>query len=132
MYIPEILTTSKKTMSFRATNQIIHGYQCINTADNHTVIDCRIYTGLRSNCSRLIAVVWIHDKKGQRHSHGVGIANGHGYHKGSRAIEQALTEMGIILDMAIGGQGYEACIKAFNSIMSELGYTSFVTAEFYA
>ena len=132
MFIPETLTVSKKKMTFRDTNQIIHGYQCINPADNRTVIDCRIYTGLRSYSSRIIAAIWIHDRLNQRFSHGVGIATGHGYHKGSQAIECALSEMGIKLDEAIGGRGYEACIRAFDRIMAVLGYTSFVRAEFHA
>jgi len=132
MFIPETLTASKKKMTFRDTNQIILGYQCINPEDNQTVIDCRIYTGRRPYCSRIIAAVWVHDKKGQRYSHGVGIAGGYGYHKGSQAIEEAIKELGIKLDENIGGHGYEACIRAFNAIMSALGYTSFVTAEFHA
>jgi hypothetical protein len=86
---------------------------------------------LRRYSSRIIAAVWIHDHKGGRHSHGVGIANGYGYHKGSTAIETALHEMGIRLDRAIGGAGYDACVQVFERIMSALGYTSFVTAEFY-
>ena len=64
-------------------------------------------------------------------SHGVGIAGGCGYHKGSAAIETALHEMGIKLDRAIGGTGYDASVKVFESIMSVLGYTSFITAKFY-
>jgi hypothetical protein len=132
MVIPATLKESTKKMSFRDSNQIIHGYQCINPADNQTVIDCRIYTGKRSYCSRIIAAVWICDKKGQRFSHGVGFADGHGYHKGSHAIETAIKEMGIKLDEAIGGRGYEACITAFHSIMAALGYSNFVTAEFHA
>ena len=131
MVIPEVLTESKKKMTFRDTNQIIHGYQCIDPASSFPVIDCRIYTGLHRYSSRVIAAVWIHDHKGGRHSHGVGIVGGYGYHKGSAAIETALHEMGIRLDRAIGGAGYDACVKVFESIMSALGYSSFVTAEFY-
>ena len=132
MFIPETLLMSKKKMTFRDTNQIIYGYQCINSADNQTVIDCRIYTGLRPYCSRIVAAIWINDNKTKRYSHGVGTANGFSYHKGSQAIEEAIKEMGIKLDEAIGGCGYEACIRAFNAIMATLGYTSFVTAEFHA
>jgi len=132
MVIPHTLKTSKKKMSFRDTSQIIHGYQFINPADNHAVIDCRIYTGLRKGSDRITAAIWISDNKSQRYSHGVGIAGGYGYHKGSQAIETALREMGIKLDERIGGTGYDACIRAFNAIMAALGYTSFVTAEFFA
>jgi hypothetical protein len=48
---------------------------------------------------------------------------------GSQAIESALKEIGITLDHAIGGLGYDACKAAFASIMKALGYSSFVPAE---
>jgi hypothetical protein len=50
---------------------------------------------------------------------------------GSQAVESALKEMGIILDRAIGGLGYDACKAAFASIMKALGYPSFVPAEVF-
>jgi hypothetical protein len=132
MFIPEKLKDSKKKMTFRDTNQIIQGFQFINPKNNQAVIDCRIYTSRKPYGSRIIAAVWLHDSKGQKFSHGVGIASGYGYHKGSQAIEEAIKEMGIKLDEEIGGHGYEACIRAFNDIMSALGYVSFVTADFHA
>ena len=132
MFIPATLNESKHKMTFRDTCQIIHGYQCISKKDNQTVIDCRIYTGLRSYSSRIISAIWIRDNKNQLFSHGVGIATGYGYHKGSQAIESALLEMGIKLDESIGGQGYETCIRTFHKIMGLLGYKNFVTAEFHA
>jgi hypothetical protein len=132
MYIPKTLKESTKKMTFRDTCQIIHGYQCISIKDNLTVIDCRIYTGKRPYCSRIISAIWIRDNKNQLFSHGVGIADGYGYHKGSQAIESALHEMGIKLDEAIGGQGYESCIRTFHKIMDSLGYKKYVTAEFHA
>lgn len=132
MYIPETLKESTKKMTFRDTCQVIHGYQCISVKDNMTVINCRIYTGKRPYCSRIISAIWIKDSKNQLYSHGVGIAGGYGYHKGSQAIESALKEMGFKLDEAIGGRGYETCIKVFHEIMRLLGYKKFVTAEFHA
>jgi hypothetical protein len=131
MKIPAVLTNSKKNMSFRDTNQIIHGYQCINPEDERAVIDCRIYTGLRSYSTRIIAAVWIHDRKNNRFAHGVGIDRGHGYHRGSQAVELALMEMGIELDREIGGYGYDECVKAFHALMGEMGYSSYITAEFH-
>jgi len=130
MYIPETLSCSKRKMSFRDTCQIIHGYQCINPEEKRPVIDCRIYTGMRPNCSRIFAAIWICDNKNQKYAHGVGIAGGYGYHKGSEAVKEALAEMGIKLDEDIGGRGYDACVQAFTAIMSALGYSSYVTAEF--
>ena len=131
MKIPAALTSSKKSMTFRETNQIIHGYQCINREDEKAVIDCRIYTGLRSYSTRIIAAVWIHDRKNNRFAHGVGIDRGYGYHRGSQAIESALIEMGIELDRGIGGYGYDECVKAFHALMREMGYPSYITAEFH-
>jgi hypothetical protein len=132
MFIPEILKESKKNMSFRDKKELIHGLQCINTDNGIAVIDCRIYAGKSRSSSQIIAAIWIHDWKGSRFSHGVGIAGGYGYHKGSQAIEGALKEMGITLDKAIGGLGYDACKAAFSSIMKALGYPSFVPGEFCA
>jgi hypothetical protein len=132
MVIPAALKESKKNMSFREKKEIIHGFQCIDPASNFAVIDCRIYAGKSRYSSQIIAAIWIHDNKGGRYSHGVGIAGGCGYHKGSQAIESALHEMGLKLDKAIGGIGYDACKSAFTSIMAALGYTSFIPAEFYA
>ena len=43
---------------------------------------------------------------------GSGRAGGHGYHKGSAAVEQALHRAGISLDEAIGGRGGEATKEA--------------------
>jgi hypothetical protein len=131
MFIPEKLKESNKDMSFRDKKELIHGFQCINTENSIAVIDCRMYAGKSPNSSRIIAAIWIHDWKGNRFSHGVGIAGGGGYHKGSYAIESALKEMGITLDKAIGGLGYDACKAAFSSIMKALGYPSFVPGEFY-
>jgi hypothetical protein len=118
-------------MTFRDNKQIIYGLQYINPSDNYTIIDCRIYTGKKS-FGTYYAAVWINDNKGKKYSHGVGIAGGYGYHKGSQAIEQAIMEMGIKLNDGIGGHGYDACSKAFSDIMSALGYTSFITAVFHA
>jgi len=132
MLIPKTLNESKHKMTFRDTCQIIHGYQCINSKDNTTVIDCRIYTGMRPSSTKIISAIWIKDKKNNRFSHGVGISTGYGFHKGSEAIELALLEMGIKPDETIGGQGYETCIKTFHKIMGFLGYKNFVTAEFHA
>jgi hypothetical protein len=132
MNIPEVLKESKKDMSFRDKKELIHGFQCINAENGMAVIDCRIYAGKSRNSSNIIAAVWIRDRNGNRFSHGVGIAGGYGYHKGSQAIETALKEMGIELDKGIGGVGYDACKAAFASIMETLGYSSFVPGEFYA
>jgi len=132
MLIPKTLAVSKKKMTFRDTKQIIQGYQCINQEDKRVIIDCRIYASKRPYSSRIIAAVWIHDHKSQRYSHGVGIAGGYGYHKGSEAIERALCEMGIKLDQVIGGCGYDACKKTFEALMVTMGYSSFIPAEFYA
>ena len=132
MKIPAVLTNSKKNMSFRDTNQVVHGYQCINPEDETAVIDCRIYTGKRPYSSRIIAAVWIRDKKNNRFAHGVGFATGYGYHKGSLAVELALKEMGIKIETEIGCRGYGECVKAFQALMSEMGYPSFITAEFSA
>jgi hypothetical protein len=129
MFIPEILKESKRNMSFRDKKELIHGLQCINTDNGIAVIDCRIYAGKSRDSSQIYAAVWIHDWKGNRFSHGVGIAGGYGYHKGSYAIETALKEMGIKLDRSIHGCGYDACKAAFASIMEALGYPSFVPAE---
>jgi len=132
MDIPRVLKDSKKDMSFREKKLLVHGFQCINTDNGIPVIDCRIYAGKSRYSSQIIAAVWIHDRKGNRFSHGVGIAGGYGYHKGSQAIECALKEMGIKLDRTIGGVGYDACKSAFAAIMEKLGYPSFIPGEFYA
>jgi hypothetical protein len=130
MFIPDTLKESKKNMSFRNKKVLIHGFQYINTVNSIAVIDCRIYAGKSHNSSQIVAAIWIHDYYGSRFSHGVGIAGGYGYHKGSLAIESALKDMGIKLDEAIGGLGYDACKTAFSSIMKALGYKSFVPGEF--
>jgi hypothetical protein len=130
MFIPEILKESKRNMSFRDKKALIHGLQYINTENSIAVIDCRIYAAKSRRSSQIIAAIWIHDWKGGRFSHGVGIAGGYGYHKGSQAIEGALKDMGITLDGRIGGMGYDACKAAFASIMKALGYQSFVPGEF--
>lgn len=132
IFIPEVLSVTNKKMTFRDTCQIVYGYQCIIPKNNQTIIDCRIYTSKRPYSSRVIAAIWIHDNRSERYSHGVGIATGGGYHMGSYAIELAIREMGIQLDEEIGGRGYSACAEAFHSIMSALGYSSFVNAEFHA
>jgi hypothetical protein len=132
MFIPAILHESKKSMAFRETKEVIHGFQCIDPVSNTAVIDCRIYQGKSPYSQQIIATVWIHDRKNNRFAHGIGNAGGYGYHKGSQAIEAALYEMGISLDQRIGGVGYDACKYAFASIMTALGYPVFVPAEFYA
>ncbi|GHV75141.1 hypothetical protein AGMMS49940_24430 [Spirochaetia bacterium] len=132
MTVPEVLKSSTRNMSFRDTKEVIQGFQCIDPADNTAVIDCRIYMGKSAYSQRVTAAVWIHDRIGQRYAHGVGLADGGGYHKGSQAIESALHDMGIRLDKAIGGVGYTACKEAFTAIMSALGYPAFIPAEFSA
>jgi hypothetical protein len=118
-------------MTFRDKKEVIHGFQCIDPESNIAVIDCRIYCGKSPSSQRIIAAVWIQDHKGARYAHGVGVAGGYGYHKGSQAIQSALHDMGISLDRAIGGIGYQACKNAFQDIMTALGYKTFVPAEFY-
>jgi hypothetical protein len=109
---------------------LIHGFQYINTDNSIAVIDCRLYAGKSRYSSQIIAAIWIHDWKDNRFSHGVGTSGGCGYHKGSQAIENALKDMGITLDHAIGGKGYDACKAAFASIMKALGYPSFSPESF--
>jgi hypothetical protein len=130
MFIPETLKESKRNMAFREKKQLIHGFQYINTANAIAVIDCRVYAAKNPKSSQIMAAIWICDYNGNRFSHGVGIAGGYGYHKGSWAIENALKDMGITLDGRIAGFGYDACKAAFSSIMKALGYRSFVPGEF--
>jgi hypothetical protein len=133
MFIPKILKESKRDRYFKCRKELEQGFQYINTDNDIAVIDCRIYVRNTRSGSQLIAIVWINDQKGNRFSHGVGIAGGHGYyHRGSLAIEGALKEMGIKLDKAIGGLGYGACETAFASVMEALGYPSFIPKEYYA
>jgi len=130
MFIPTVLKTSRKKMGFRKSKQLVYGYQCINPENNVAVIDCRIYTSKRSYDTTAIAVVWLRDEKGGRYSHGIGYADGCGFHIESQAIREAIYEMGIKLDNEIAGYGYDDCKKAFEAIMVELNYPIFVPAEF--
>ncbi|MDR0908712.1 MAG: hypothetical protein LBM77_03000 [Spirochaetaceae bacterium] len=130
--IPSALKESKHSFSFREKKEIVYGFQYIDTETNTTVLDCRVYTSRKPYSCRVIAAVWLHDKKSQRYGSGVGSAGGYGYHKPSMAIENALHEIGVKPSHRIGGVGYPACKEIFAEIMQELGYTNFVVAEFYA
>jgi hypothetical protein len=128
MKIPAFLTNTKKSMVFRDTNQLIHGYQCINLEDEQAVIDCRVYTSKKPYRTRIIAAVWVHDRKNNRFAHGVGIDS---YLRRNVAIDLALIEMGIVLDREIGGYSSNECVKAFHALMGEMGYSSYITTEYH-
>lgn len=58
------------------------------------VAEARFYMGRSSSASSVYCALWVH---GDRHTSGRGVASGHGYHKQSAALGDAIRSAGIEL-----------------------------------
>ena len=86
------------------------------------IITARCYMGRSSSASTVYASVWIYDEK--HHTSGTGKAGGHGYHKASAAVAEAIRSAGITLSENIYGAGGSAIEKALEAIAEALGFDS--------
>ena len=105
----------KIDINHRRKKGFTEGYKLFNL-QREQIIDCRIYWGT-TNC---YAVLWV-SHKGVYLS-GSGVAGGHGYHKQSAAVSEAIKKCGIELDEAISGRGERAIKDAFKAIGRAFGY----------
>lgn len=81
------------------------------------IASMRIFVGRSRSANRVYASLWVHGKCA-----GHGWAGGHGYHKASAALQDAINNAGIGLSQPIDGRGEQAMKDALRAIGEACGY----------
>ena len=63
-------------------------------------------------------IIWVYND--EQVGRGIGKAGGSGYHRASAALEFAIQDAGIDLDMDLGGAGHKAMLEAISSIAKQI------------
>lgn len=98
------------------------GWTLNGQTEANSNVDLRIYHTDR----RATACLWIRSKHDEKSysgygANGSGDATGYGYHLGSQAAEEAITNAGVTLSKPIGGAGDSAVVEALFAIAADLG-----------
>ena len=96
-------------------NGFTEGYKLFNLQQEQ-ILDLRIYWG-SVNC---YAVLWVSHKG--IYLSGSGVAGGHGYHKQSAAVSEAINNCGIELSERMAGAGDGKIREAIEEIGKAFGY----------
>ena len=114
---------SKRKEKFRTSHRkekagLYRGYRVIDKKFN-TLVDCRVYWP----GSVVYCCIWVselHESEGRtyvnRHFTGSGKAGGHGFHKESAAVGNAIHNAGYDLDESIHGAGDYAIMDSLEAV----------------
>lgn len=109
-----------------------------DAGSKHKVIDCRFYMGRSQNASVMYCSVWLRGKLNNENVwlSGSGKAGGHGYHKASAAMHNAITAAGFelveddgVTPSPIDGRGDDAMRDAAIALAAALGYDDVILVE---
>jgi hypothetical protein len=98
------------------------------------IVDCRLYMGRSRNASAVYCSIWANGHINNEHVwiSGHGKAGGHGYHKASAAMQNAITAAGFTLTddngdiVPIAGRGDDAMHDAVIAISAALGFNDVI------
>lgn len=104
----------------------VYGYAVVvaHPEGMRQVITARVWMGRSKHASKVYASIWITDRASATYHSGHGAAGGHGYHKVSAAVGDAISSAGYELSEDIHGRGDDAIERALYAIAQYLGYAS--------
>lgn len=118
--VPSYFSSDRKYIRVRQEKNFYGSYLVLDTRtamDAHPPqIELRL--GMSSSYQSY-AALWIRGKEHEVYA--LGKTTGHGYHKPSAALSDALSEAGITLSSNIDGRGDSAIVSALSSISSSIG-----------
>lgn len=91
--------TKLLNINYRREDDFWCGYKALDNNFNE-IIDCRFYC---TKGGTVTCCIWVY---GNEHFSASGRAAGYGYEKKSAALQEALTNAGIVLNEYIDGSGY--------------------------
>ena len=106
-----------KESAFKARDNqaLLHQYTVLAETENgiREIVIARLYASLRRDANRITCILWTH---GSHNANASGWASGYGYHKGSAALADAISNAGIELTEDIAGCGHDAMREALIAI----------------
>ena len=106
-----------KESAFKARDNqaLLHQYSVIAETENgiRELVIARIYASLRRGANRVTCILWT---DGSHNANASGWASGYGYHRGSAALADAISNAGIKLTENISGCGERAMREALIAI----------------
>ena len=106
-----------KESAFKASDNqaLLHQYSVLVETENgiRELVIARLYASLRRYANRITCILWT---DGSHNANASGWASGYGYHKGSAALADAISNAGIKLTDSISGCGYDAMREALLAI----------------
>ena len=101
---------SNQALNVRDKQALIHQITILAIVNGaiKELAQCRLYMSNSRSSSRITAILWVY---GDNYARGSGHADGHGYHKPSAAVGNAIDAAGFELDRHfIGGGGGESVL----------------------
>ena len=106
---------SEAAYNARDKQALLHQYSVIAETENgiRELVIARLYASLRRGANRVTCILWT---DGRHNANASGWASGYGYHKGSAALADAISNAGIKLSENIAGCGERAMCEALLAI----------------
>ena len=106
---------SNQALNARDKQALIHQITILAIVNGaiKELAECRLYMSNSRSASRITAILWVN---GDNYACGSGLADGHGYHKPSAAVESAINAAGFELSESIGGRGEQAMIDGLKAV----------------
>lgn len=111
----DIYAISEAAYKARDNQALLHQYTILAETENgiREIVIARLYASLRRDATRVTCILWTN---GSHNANASGWASGYGYHKGSAALADAISNAGIKLTDNISGCGNEAMREALLAI----------------
>lgn len=99
----------------RDNQALLHQYTVLAETENgiREIAIARLYASLRRDANKVTCILWTN---GSHNANASGWASGYGYHKGSAALADAISNAGIKLTDNISGCGNDAMREALLAI----------------
>ena len=111
----DVYAISEAAYKARDNQALLHQYAVLAETENgiREIVIARLYASLRPGTNRITCILWTN---GGHNANASGWASGYGYHKGSAALSDALSNAGIELSEDIAGCGERAMREALLAI----------------
>ena len=106
---------SEAAYKARDKQALLHQYTVLAETKNgiRGIVIARLYSSLRRGANRVTCILWT---DGSHNANASGWASGYGYHKGSAALADAISNAGIKISENIAGCGERAMREALLAI----------------
>ena len=111
----EVYAISEAAYKARDNQALLHQYTVLAETENgiRELVIARLYASPRRGSNRVTCILWT---DGSHNANASGWASGYGYHKGSAALADAISNAGIKISEDIAGCGERAMREALLAI----------------